>query len=209
MSNSSIRGRLLHRGLRARVPLYRNPLQKTIDGCVCNGLMSTDPGKLIGPKLSFRMNHASICETMMAAFVLDSMPLNAAFQSTLSNDIVAEHSQLRFGVRFQIMDDPIYYELSVILITTGTFAKCYSPKMSPSFKASLALPFCRIMHANLLQKTIRDFCSDQHTQLLPWPAYSPDMSPIEQAWNLVGWRLAYDLCPAASKDELWLLVQAI
>ncbi|GFS79932.1 uncharacterized protein TNCV_750761 [Trichonephila clavipes] len=31
-------------------------------------------------------------------------------------------------------------------------------------------------------KTVRDFCSAQHMQLLPWPAYSPDMSPIEHEW---------------------------
>ncbi|GFU68194.1 hypothetical protein TNCV_39041 [Trichonephila clavipes] len=30
------------------------------------------------------MNHASICETMMAAFVLNAMPGNAAFQRALS-----------------------------------------------------------------------------------------------------------------------------
>ncbi|GFX86348.1 HTH_Tnp_Tc3_2 domain-containing protein [Trichonephila clavipes] len=67
MTASSIRQRLLHRGLRARVPLYRIPLTQTIDGCVFNGLMSTVPGKLIGTKFSFQINHASICGTMMAA----------------------------------------------------------------------------------------------------------------------------------------------
>ncbi|GFS48403.1 hypothetical protein TNCV_2297421 [Trichonephila clavipes] len=44
-------------------------------------------------------------------------------------------------------------------------------------------------------------------QLLPWPAYSPDMSPIEHVWNLVGWRLARDSSPAASNDELLLRIQ--
>ncbi|GFY19745.1 HTH_Tnp_Tc3_2 domain-containing protein [Trichonephila clavipes] len=84
MSASSIRC-LLHRGLRERVPLYR----QTIDGCVCNGLVSREPGKLIGPKLSFQMNYSSICGTIMAVFVLDAMPVNAAFKSALSNAIVA------------------------------------------------------------------------------------------------------------------------
>ncbi|GFU79136.1 transposable element Tcb1 transposase [Trichonephila clavipes] len=46
-------------------------------------------------------------------------------------------------------------------------------------------------------------------QFLPWPVYSPDMSPIEHVWDLVGWRLARDPCPAASKDELLLPIQAI
>ncbi|GFW80938.1 transposable element Tc1 transposase [Trichonephila clavipes] len=58
-------------------------------------------------------------------------------------------------------------------------------------------------------KTVRDFCSAQHMQLLPWPAYSPDMSPIEHVWDLVGRRLARDQRPAASKDELLLHIQAI
>ncbi|GFX33450.1 transposable element Tc1 transposase [Trichonephila clavipes] len=41
-------------------------------------------------------------------------------------------------------------------------------------------------------KTARDLCSAQHMQPLSWPAYSPDMSPIEQAWDLAGRRLAHD-----------------
>ncbi|GFX56817.1 hypothetical protein TNCV_495651 [Trichonephila clavipes] len=52
-------------------------------------------------------------------------------------------------------------------------------------------------------KTVRDdFCSSQHLQLLPSPAYSRDMSPIEHVWDLVGRLLARDPRPAASKDEL-------
>ncbi|GFW57998.1 transposable element Tc1 transposase [Trichonephila clavipes] len=33
-------------------------------------------------------------------------------------------------------------------------------------------------------KTVRDFCSVQLMQLLPWSAYSPDMSPIEHGFGL-------------------------
>ncbi|GFV53332.1 transposable element Tcb1 transposase [Trichonephila clavipes] len=46
-------------------------------------------------------------------------------------------------------------------------------------------------------------------QLLPWSIYSPDMSPIEQVWNLVDQHLARDLRPAASKDKLLLGIKAI
>ncbi|GFX53459.1 uncharacterized protein TNCV_4652491 [Trichonephila clavipes] len=70
--------------------LYTGSLSRqTIDGCVCNGLMSTEPGKLIGTKLSFQMNHASVCGTMSTVFVLDAMPVKATFYSALTNDIVA------------------------------------------------------------------------------------------------------------------------
>ncbi|GFU77161.1 transposable element Tcb1 transposase [Trichonephila clavipes] len=58
-------------------------------------------------------------------------------------------------------------------------------------------------------KTVRDFCSAQLMQLLPWPAYSWDMSPIEHVWDLVPRRLARDPGLAASKDELLLYIQAI
>ncbi|GFX98392.1 transposable element Tcb2 transposase [Trichonephila clavipes] len=49
----------------------------------------------------------------------------------------------------------------------------------------------------------------QHKQLLPLPAYSPDMSPIEHVWDLVDWCFARHACPEASKDELLLRIQTI
>ena len=58
-------------------------------------------------------------------------------------------------------------------------------------------------------KIARDFCSAQHMKLLPWPAYSPDMSRTKHVWNLVCRRLARDPRPVAPKDELWLCIQAI
>ncbi|GFV39458.1 hypothetical protein TNCV_4796551 [Trichonephila clavipes] len=58
-------------------------------------------------------------------------------------------------------------------------------------------------------KIVRDFRSSQHMQLLPWPAYSPNMPSIEHLWHLVGRRLVRDPRPAASKDELLLRIQAV
>ncbi|GFS59081.1 transposable element Tc1 transposase [Trichonephila clavipes] len=53
-------------------------------------------------------------------------------------------------------------------------------------------------------KTVRDLCSAQLIQHLPWLSYSPNMSPIEHMWDLVGRHLARDPRRAASKDELLL-----
>ena len=44
-------------------------------------------------------------------------------------------------------------------------------------------------------------------QLLPWPAYSPDMSPIEHVWDFIGLRLARDPRPVPSTDELWIHIK--
>ncbi|GFV36764.1 transposable element Tcb2 transposase [Trichonephila clavipes] len=58
-------------------------------------------------------------------------------------------------------------------------------------------------------KTVRDFYSAQHMQILPRPAYSLDMSPIENVRDFLGRHLAGDPRPAASKDKLLLRIQAI
>ncbi|GFT65132.1 transposable element Tcb2 transposase [Trichonephila clavipes] len=58
-------------------------------------------------------------------------------------------------------------------------------------------------------KIVRDFCSVQHMQLLPWPACSPDMSPIQHVRDLVGRHLTRDPRPVALKGVLLLRIQAI
>ncbi|GFV65025.1 transposable element Tcb2 transposase [Trichonephila clavipes] len=47
--------------------------------------MSTEPGKPVATKLSSQMNHPSICETVIAAFVLDAMlaSLELTFSRTM------------------------------------------------------------------------------------------------------------------------------
>ncbi|GFS68183.1 transposable element Tcb2 transposase [Trichonephila clavipes] len=45
-------------------------------------------------------------------------------------------------------------------------------------------------------KTLRDFCSAQHMQLLPGPAYS-----TEYVWDLAGQRLAHDSGPGTSRTS--------
>ncbi|GFX21210.1 transposable element Tcb2 transposase [Trichonephila clavipes] len=60
-----------------------------------------------------------------------------------------------------------------------------------------------------IAKAVLDFCSVPHMQLLSWSAYSPNVSPIQHVWDLVGRLLARDPRPAASKDELLLRIQAI
>ncbi|GFV48624.1 transposable element Tcb2 transposase [Trichonephila clavipes] len=100
---------------------------------------------------------------MLAAFVLDDIPVNAPFQSRpLSNDKVTKHPELWFA-----------------------------GGISPHGGSSLLQIEAQLM------------------RLIPCPVYSPDMSPIDHVWYLVGRCLARDICHAASKDELLLRIQAI
>ncbi|UYV72248.1 Transposase [Cordylochernes scorpioides] len=46
----------------------------------------------------------------------------------------------------------------------------------------------------------------QDVQMLPWPPYSPDLSPIEHVWDMIGRRL-HALPQPRSEDELWQMVE--
>ncbi|UYV83619.1 hypothetical protein LAZ67_23001680, partial [Cordylochernes scorpioides] len=46
----------------------------------------------------------------------------------------------------------------------------------------------------------------QNVQMLPWPPYSPDLSPIEHVWDIIGRRL-HALPQPRSEDELWQMVE--
>ena len=54
-----------------------------------------------------------------------------------------------------------------------------------------------------IARTVQSFFATRQVQLLPWPAYSPDMSPIEHVWDFLAPR------PVASADELWVRIQII
>ncbi|UYV65523.1 Transposase [Cordylochernes scorpioides] len=54
--------------------------------------------------------------------------------------------------------------------------------------------------ARISQQALKD------VQMLPWPPYSPDLSPIEHVWDIIGRRL-HALPQPRSEDELWQMVE--
>ncbi|GFX42599.1 transposable element Tcb1 transposase [Trichonephila clavipes] len=52
------------------------------------------------------------------------------------------------------------------------------------------------------------FFVNHQIELLPWPARSPDLSPIENMWSMVAQRLTQITPPAATPDQLWQRVEA-
>ncbi|UYV61708.1 hypothetical protein LAZ67_1006069 [Cordylochernes scorpioides] len=46
----------------------------------------------------------------------------------------------------------------------------------------------------------------QDVQMLPWPPYSPELSPIEHVWDIIGRRL-HALPQPRFEDELWQIVE--
>ena len=51
------------------------------------------------------------------------------------------------------------------------------------------------------------FFQRRRVSLLPWPVRSPDMTPIEHVWDMVGPRLIRQGPPAPTLDALWTRIQ--
>lgn len=54
---------------------------------------------------------------------------------------------------------------------------------------------------------VNDFLQQQHVTRLDWPAYSPDLSPIEHVWDVLGRRLRENHPPAADLNQLFLFLE--
>ncbi|GFX29386.1 transposable element Tc3 transposase [Trichonephila clavipes] len=59
-----------------------------------------------------------------------------------------------------------------------------------------------------LARIVQRFFVNPQIELLPWPARSLDLSPIENMWSVVAQRLTQITPPAATPDQLWQRVEA-
>ncbi|GFV61896.1 transposable element Tcb1 transposase [Trichonephila clavipes] len=57
-------------------------------------------------------------------------------------------------------------------------------------------------------RIVQRFFVNYQIQLLPWPARSPHLSPIENKCSMVAQRLTQITPPAATPDQLWQHVEA-
>ncbi|GFY30989.1 uncharacterized protein TNCV_1629621 [Trichonephila clavipes] len=90
---------------------------------------------------------------MMPAFVLDAMPVNAAFQGALSNDNcdLIPGAVVWGAISYHGRSSLLRIEGNLNINRCDREVLCY-PKSFPSFKASLELSFSRIMHSHMLQR---------------------------------------------------------
>ncbi|GFS51473.1 transposable element Tcb1 transposase [Trichonephila clavipes] len=59
-----------------------------------------------------------------------------------------------------------------------------------------------------VERIVQRFFVNHQIELLPWPARSPDLSPIENMGSMVVQRLTQITPPAATPDQLWQRVEA-
>ncbi|GFX16873.1 transposable element Tcb1 transposase [Trichonephila clavipes] len=152
MSASSIRRHLLHRGLCARISLYRIPLtanQRWLRLQWAHKLRAWQADwhqVVFSDELRFNLwDHDSRIRVR-----------RYAGKRCLPECVIERHIDLTPGV--MVWGAISYHGRSTLLrieaisIATCTPGKCYSPKSFPSFKASLELFFSRIIHAHMLQR---------------------------------------------------------
>ncbi|GFW80271.1 transposable element Tcb1 transposase [Trichonephila clavipes] len=57
-------------------------------------------------------------------------------------------------------------------------------------------------------RIVQKFFVNHQMELLPWPARSPDLSPMENMCSMVAQRLTRITLPAATPDQFWQRVEA-
>ncbi|GFW88956.1 transposable element Tcb1 transposase [Trichonephila clavipes] len=58
-----------------------------------------------------------------------------------------------------------------------------------------------------LEHIVQRIFVNHQIELLPWPARSPDLSPIENIWSMIAQRFTQITPPAATPDHLWQRVE--
>ena len=205
---SSIRS-LLQRGLRVRIPLYRIPL--------------TQNHRRL--RLQWANVHRSWRADWQQVVFSDESRFNLwyhdgrirvrryAGERHIPECIIERHSGRTPGV--MVWGAIAYHGRSQLLRIVGNLnsTRYINEVLQPQ-----AIPFLQGLPGAVFQqdnarphvaRTVKSYLDSQQVQLLPWPAYSPDLSPIEHVWDFVGQCLTRDPRPVASTDELWLRIQTI
>ena len=58
-------------------------------------------------------------------------------------------------------------------------------------------------------KKVKYYMSNNNIDVLPWPAYSPDLNPIENCWAAIKQKLQKEIHLVTSSDDLGARVQKI
>ncbi|GFV00201.1 transposable element Tcb1 transposase [Trichonephila clavipes] len=81
----------------------------------------------------------------------------------------------------------------------------------------VVLPYLQVLATAIFQqgnarphvaRIVQKFFVNHQIELFPWPARFPDLSPIENMWQMVAQRLTQITPPAAAPDQLWQRVEA-
>ncbi|GFV34841.1 transposable element Tc1 transposase [Trichonephila clavipes] len=174
------------------------------DRSLFNGVINDKPGHTNGETSYFQMCESRFCLQHQEG---RTRVLRHPGEPTLAACIL--HRQTGPSPGVMVWGVIGYASRSPLVHIDGTLnsARYISGVLRP-----VALPFTRSLRNPTLQHDNarshvagieRTFLDTENVRLLPWPARSPDLSPIEKVWSMVAERLARHHTPVTTVDELW------
>ncbi|GFU88256.1 transposable element Tcb1 transposase [Trichonephila clavipes] len=105
-----------------------------------------------------------------------------------------------------------YHSRTLLVRIAGTLSsqryisEVLEPVVLPSLQGLAIAIFQQDNARPHVARIVQRFFVNHQIELLPCPAHSPDLSPIENMWFMVAQRLTQIIPPAALLDLLWKLL---
>ncbi|GFX17046.1 transposable element Tc1 transposase [Trichonephila clavipes] len=203
LSARTIRRHLQQSGLSARRPLLGLPLTQNHRRLRRQWCKERRIGRQNGMKLSLLTSHASVCNTTIVGYCGERMQ---------NRCVMHRHTGPASGI--MVWGGIGYHSRTPLVRIADTLnSQRYISKMLEP----VVLPYLQGLAKAIFQQDnprpdvayiVQRFFVNQQIELLPWPAHSPNLSPIENMWSMVAERLTQITPPAATADQLWQRVKS-
>ncbi|GFV32734.1 transposable element Tcb1 transposase [Trichonephila clavipes] len=130
----------------------------------------------------------------------------------LNNCVMHCHTGPAPGI--MVWDGIVYHSRTPLARIAGTLnshryiSKVLEPFVLPYLQGLATAIFQQDNARPHVARIVQRFFVNHQIEFLPWPARSPDLSPIENMWSMVAQRLTQITPPVAAPNQLWQRMEA-